>query len=319
MAQSAAALVAIAGGFLVNRVLTLDTERQGLERRGRELEQQMSDQVERLQRDRQRRTVASWDRYVDLMSAECAARYETNGSVSPEWLVERLWLLGVPTREEMLGIAALLVSETKQASEHFERGGSLPDIGTTDWAVYKIYQTVEAAREARVRVARREEILSKAGRPPLSSSSVYNQVRGAVSRSTRSQDSELNRSRRKRYDKLIEAEREQQDRLALLEREYDFVLREADRVLAKPRELRPVVIIFAYLTLAGVVFPVIGLLWPPVGSDLLIRIGLVALFVAGLVALGWSLIRAIRRLSKPGVPQDQDEHTRAEGGEPPGT
>ena len=63
----------------------------------------------------------------------------------------------------------------------------------------------------------------------------------------------------------------------------------------------------------------IGLLWPPFGSDPLIRIVLVALFVAGLVALGWYLTWAIRRLSKPSVPQDQDEHTQAESGEPPGT
>ena len=312
MAQSAAALVAIAGGFLVNRVLTLGTERQGLERRGRELEQQMRDQVERLQRDRQRRTGASWDRYVDLMAAACAARYETNGSVSPEWLVERLWLSGVPTREEMLRIAALLVEETKQASEHFERGESLPDSGTTDWAVYKIYQTVEAAREESVRVAqqaaRHAELRAKAGRPPPSSS-VYNRLRAAVSRSTRSQDSELNQSRQKRYAKLIEAERERQDRLALLEREHDFVRTEAARV-AKPQGLWFAASAFSYLTVAGVVVPVVSLAWRPVPYNLLSRRWLVFLFVSGLLVLGWYLIWAIRQLSK-----DRDSIGADTGGE----
>ena len=132
MAQSAAALVAIVGGFLVSRVLTLSSERQGLERRARELEQQTSNQAKRLQEARRRRSDVSWDRYVDLMAAKCAARYENNGSVSPEGLVERFWLRGVPTREEMLGMAGLLVEQTKQAFEHFERGGSPPDVETTD-------------------------------------------------------------------------------------------------------------------------------------------------------------------------------------------
>ena len=49
MAQSAAALVAIVGGFLVSRVVTLSSERQGLEQRGRELEQRMQGHQERLQ------------------------------------------------------------------------------------------------------------------------------------------------------------------------------------------------------------------------------------------------------------------------------
>ena len=115
MAQSAAALVAIVGGFLVSRVLTLNSERQGLERRARELEQQTSNQAKRLKKAGRRRSAASWDQYVDWMAAECAARYANDGSVSPEWLVKRLWLRGVPTREEMLGIAGLLVEQTKQA------------------------------------------------------------------------------------------------------------------------------------------------------------------------------------------------------------
>ena len=197
-------------------------------------------------------------------------------------------------------MAGLLVEETKQASEHFERGGSLPDIGTTDWAVYKICQTVEAAREASVRVAqqaaREAELRAKAGRPPRSSS-VYDQVRAAVSISTRSQDSEGTQLRQKRYDKLIEAEREQQARMALLEREHDFVWTEAARV-ARPRGLWLAASAFAYLTVVGVVVPVVGLAWRPVWSGLLSRRWLVGLFVSGLLFLGGYLIWAIRQLSK---------------------
>ena len=313
MAQSAAALVAIIGGFLVSRVLTLNSERRGLERRARELKQQTRDQAESRREARLRRATASWDRYVDLVAAECAARYETHGSVSPEWLVERLWLRGVPTREEMLALAGLLVEETKQASEHFERGGRQPDHRTSGWANYKIYQTVEAAREASARVARRvdreAELRAKAGRPP-SSSSVYDQVRTAVSSSTRSEDSEGQRLQQTRYDKLIADEREQQDRMALLEREHEFVRTEAARV-AKPRGLRLAASAFAYLTVVGVVVPVVGLALRQVPYDLPSPWWLVALFISGLLALGGYLIWAIRQLSKPIVPQNQDEHRDA--------
>ncbi|MCE2530815.1 MAG: hypothetical protein J4G11_13250 [Acidimicrobiia bacterium] len=247
------------------------------------------------------------------VAARCVARYETHGSVSPEWLVDRYWLRGVPTREEMLGIAGLLVEKTMKAYEHFERGGSQPDLETTDWSDYKIYQCVEAAREASVRVARREEFRLKAGRP--SSSSVYDQVRAAVSSATRSETSE--RDQQKRYDKLIEDEREQQELVARLEREHEFVRTEAARV-AKPRGLWLAASAFAYLTVVGVVVPVVGLAWRPVWSGLLARRWLVGLFVSGLLVLGWYLFWAIRQLSESSVPQDQDEPTQVESGEPPG-
>ena len=293
MAQSAAALVAVVGGFLVSRVLTLNSERQGLERRARELEQQKQDQAKRLKKASRRRRVTSWDRYVDWMAAECAARYENNGSVSPVWLVERFWLRGVPTREEMLGMAGLLVEQTKQAFEHFERGGSPPDVETTDWAVYKIYQTVEAAREAGVRVARRAETRAKAGR--TRSSSVSDRVWASSLSRAKDRDSDV--LKQKRYDTLIEDEHEQQARLALLEHEYDFVRTEAARV-AKPQGLWFAASAFAYLTVAGVVVPVVGLAWRPVPYNLLSRRVLVGLFVSGLLVLGWYLIWAIRQLSK---------------------
>ncbi len=304
MAQSAAALVAIVGGFLVNRVVTLNSERQGLERRARELEQQTRGQEESQREALLTRVEASWDRYVGWMAARCAARYETHGSVSAEWLVDRFWLRGVPTREEMLGIAGLLVEETMKASEHFERGGSLPDSGTTGWAVYKIYQSVEAAREASVRVARREELRLKAGRP--SSSSVYDQVRAAVSFATRSENREGDQLQQTRYDKLIEDEHEQQDLVDRLAREHEFVRTEAARV-AKPRGLWLAASAFAYLTVVGVVVPVVGLASRPVPYDLLSRRWLVGLFISGLLAVGGYLIWAIRQLSRPIDPQNQDE------------
>ena len=110
---------------------------------------------------------------------------------------------------------------------------------------------------------------------------------------------------------------EQQDLVARLEREHEFVRTEAARV-AKPRGLWLAASAFAYLTVVGVVVPVVGLAWRPVWSGLLARRWLVGLFVSGLLFLGWYLIWAIRQLSKSSVPQDQDEQTQVESGEPPG-
>ena len=117
-------------------------------------------------------------------------------------------------------------------------------------------------------------------------------------------------SKQERYDKLIESERDRQAGLSALEREGDFVRTEAARV-AKPQGLRLAAFAFAYLTVVGVVVPIVGLAWRPVPSSLLSRRVLVSLFASGLLALGWYLIWAIRQLSKPSKLQGGDEHTQA--------
>ena len=127
MAQSAAALVAIAGGFLLSRVVTLSSERQGLERRVRDLEQRTQDQAKRLEDAHQRRLAVSWERLVDLAADRCARRYEERGSVSPVWLVDEYGVMpGVRTRQEMLDLASRLIHTTRQASEHLAGGGGMP-------------------------------------------------------------------------------------------------------------------------------------------------------------------------------------------------
>ena len=275
MAQSAAALVAIAGGFLVSRVVTLASERQGLERRARELEQQTQEEAERLQEAQQRRQAVSWEVFVNLTADKCASRYEQQGSVSPEWLANEHWVRGVPTREEMLDLASRLIEKTQQASEYFERGGGIPGSLIEDW---EVYQAVYSAR---------------------SSPSSW----------TRPFDSDVERVwKQERYDKLIESERGLQAGLSALEREGDFVRTEAARV-AKPHGLGRAAAAFAYLTVAGVVVPIAGLAWRPVPSDLLSRRVLVSLFVSGLAVLGWYLIWAVRRLAKPSKLQVRNEQT----------
>lgn len=281
MAQSAAAIVAIVGGFLVSRVVALSSERQGLERRARELEQQTLDQAARLQEVHERRQDESWERLVKLAADKCAERRVEHGSVSPEWVVEEYWVRGVPTREEMLDLAGLLVEGIQQASKHFERGGSMPDFQTTNREDYSIY---EAVRNARPQPVKRVDHLSFSG---LSGALISPESDGVfVWKQTR-------------YEKLIDDEREQRTRLSLLERERDFVQTEAARV-AKPQGLWLAAAAFAYLTMVGVVVPVVGLAWRPVPFDLFARRVLVSLFVSGLSVVGCYLIWAIWRLSRAG-------------------
>ena len=143
------------------------------------------------------------------------------------------------------------------------------------------------------------------------------QVMAAVSSTTRSKNRERDQLQQTRYDKLIEEEREQQELVDRIEREHEFVRTEAARV-AKPRGLWLAAAAFAYLTVVGVVIPIVGLTWRPVWSGLLARRWLVGLFVSGLLVLGWYLFWAIRQLSESSIPQDQDEQTKVESGEPPG-
>ena len=278
MAQSAAALVAIVGGFLVSRVVTLSSERQGLEQRGRELEQRMQGHQERLQEATHRRREAGWERFIELRARECAERYVKYGSVSLEWLVEESPLVGA-TSEEMLVMARRLIRIVRQAHEHFERGGDMPDSSDAD-RDQDIYEVVNNARS-----------------PGQSPPSTFNL--------------EVFKVRWARYEKLLKDERELQDGLSALQLEGNFVRTEAARV-TKPEGLRLAAGAFTYLTVVGVMAPIVGLAWRPVPSDTLWRIVLVSLFATGLLALGGYLIWAIRQLSKPSKLQGRDHHTQAD-------
>lgn len=260
MAQSAAALVAIIGGFLLSRVVTLSSERQGLERRTRELDQRTRDLAGRLQHARQQRRKASWERFVNRAAEDCAEMYEKQGSVSPESLANKYWVRGVPTRKEMLELASRLVQTTQQASEHFERGGGWLERSKTDPQVWIVYRAVNNARAAISRAARERT----SDWSPLDSLSDFGPIFAA------SDSDDVYVWKQERYDKLIETERELHAGLSALEREGELVRTELARV-AKPQGLWLAAFSFGYLTLVGVLVPMVGLAWRPVPSDLLSR------------------------------------------------
>lgn len=91
MAQAAAVLVAVIGGFLVSRVITLSAERRGLDRRVREIKEAAQEKESILREVRQNRQAKSWRRFVNLAVGESA---KGRGNVSDEKLAEDHWVEG---------------------------------------------------------------------------------------------------------------------------------------------------------------------------------------------------------------------------------
>ena len=209
---------------------------------------------------------------------KCAKRYAKYGSVSPEWLAKETSMLGT-TSEDRLAMAGNLIPLIQQANEHFDRGGDMPDFSAADSDNRDIYEAVSNAR-------------SPGQSPPKDGLEVFKVILA-------------------RYEKLLEDERELQAGLSALQLEGNFVRTEAARV-TKPEGLRLAAVAFAYLTVVGVMVPIVGLAWRPVPSDTLWRIVLVSLFTTGLLALGGYLIWAIRQLSKPSKLHGRDHHTQAD-------
>ena len=93
MAQSAAAMVAVIGGLLVSRVITLSAERRGLDRRVREIRERTDDKKILLSEVRQSRQDISWEWFLDLAVEDSA---KGRGNVSDEKLAGDRWVRGVP-------------------------------------------------------------------------------------------------------------------------------------------------------------------------------------------------------------------------------
>ena len=118
MAQSAAAMVAVIGGFLVSRVITLPAERRGLDRRVREIRERAGDKKSILEKVRQNRQDISWDLFLDLAAEESA---KARGNVSAERLAEDHWVRGVPDFNEMVEMSTELNEKMREACRRIER------------------------------------------------------------------------------------------------------------------------------------------------------------------------------------------------------
>ena len=123
MAQSAAAMVAVIGGFLVSRVITLSAERRGLGRRVREIRETAQEKEGVLREVRQNRQDTSWSWFLDLAVEESA---KGRGNVSHEKLAKENWVRGVPDLDEMLDMATELNRKMRVACRRIEQLATRP-------------------------------------------------------------------------------------------------------------------------------------------------------------------------------------------------
>ena len=140
MAQSAAALVAIIGGFLVSRVITLSTERRGLDRRVREMRESAEDKRKLLSDARQSRREVSWHVFVDWAVEACARE---RGRAAPEQLAGDHWIRGVSEFDEMVEMATRLNTIMRQACqriEHIQSTLPTPPTIPEQWASPRIVE-----------------------------------------------------------------------------------------------------------------------------------------------------------------------------------
>ena len=295
MAQSAAAMVAVIGGFLVSRVITLSAERRGLDRRVREVRERADDKKSILDEVRQSRQDISWDWFLDLAVEESA---KGRGNVSSEKLAEDHWVRGVPDFDEMLEMATELNRKMRVACRRIEKLKARPSTPSPSVAqpLAPLAQQLAPfltsmgipSQSARLRSRIERHLEIPPGEEPIYRAVLEEMVPkepsiipdlGVVSAG-------LVRSEAKArdYQKLIDEERELTLEFSMLEREEQFFAGELAKV-ARPSGLVWGIATLAYLTTVGVIVPVIALAIRPVPSGLVSRRVLVFLFMSGLAVL----------------------------------
>lgn len=261
MAQSAAAMVAVIGGFLVSRIITLTVERQSLDRRSRELQATTAEVDAALGEARERRQALSWAWFIDVAATPCAQAW---GKMPDAELAAKYPIRGV-SESEKLEMASKLNQKMREA---------IDDIAATDTPT------------EHVKIPRGQGSIYQAALSLLE----VNWYLGGQ------RFSEFDR-----YDRLILEENRLATELAVLKREQSFY--EWEFRVTRPKGLGLGVGVLGYLTVVGVVAPVIGLAMRPVPSSPTSRLVLVALFVSGLVVLFGYLIYAVRQLRRDRTPR----------------
>lgn len=287
-AQSGAALVAIVGGFLVSRLVSISAERESFERRQREL-------VARRSLVRGDYAVAADDRF----RVACQVFLHNNiddivaadGEVDANVLVES----GTPrgaTSVEMLPYAERLVAAVRDAfvavgSSY--RAAEIPKWDLDDLRAHGIVVPADmetaylAAAEAVGRRRQRKTLL-------LATYDVGNYARPRLLDS---------------FDRTVEKEGLLRGQLLSLDAEIDQ-LDEEIRLVGRPRYLVSGIVVLAYFAAVGVVTPLAIMASRPVSSSLLIRRLVFYGFASGLFVLLVYIVWAVLSLRRPAKPTDAE-------------
>ena len=306
MAQSAAAMVAVIGGFLVSRVITLTSERRGLDRRVREIGEKTEDKKSILDEVRQNRQDISWDWFLDLAAEESA---KARGNVSAERLAEDHWVRGVPDFNEMIEMSTELNGKMREACRRIEKLKPRPSDPSPSVAqhIAPLVQQLEPlltnlgvpSKSARLRSRIEQQLEIPPGEEPI-----YQAALDEIVPQERSIFPELEpisaglvggEAKARDYQKLVDEERELSLEVSVLEREEQFFAGELAKV-ARPSGFGWGIATLAYLTTVGVIVPVIALAIRPVPSGLASRRVLVFLFMSGLAVLFGYLVGSVLRL-----------------------
>jgi hypothetical protein len=290
-AQAAAALVAIVGGFLVSRLVSLSSERGQMLRRREELGTRQRLKAAEYDGLHGQRLAGSTDTFIRWNLKDVVEGY---GDVEARSLVN-----SVPrgsSEDEMVPVAEWLVSTTQQAFREIQDrfSGTLFPRGDTEFLKENGVDIPEGSEEIYAKVADTiAERRRRASGIPFMVSPLPSEI------FLPSSNLQI-----QRQDALIEREEAAHADLRAIDAEIALV-DEQIRSVAAPEGIGGTVIALAYLAVVGIIFPTVLMAWRPVPDGAGWRVIVVCAFVSGLVVLLIHLITRVRALRS-----DPPEHTK---------
>jgi hypothetical protein len=286
-AQSAAALVAIVGGFLVSRLVTLSSERHGLEHRKAELEDLRELRAVTWRDVHGERLAYSTTKFEDRWTEDAAV---DRGQLDVDALLN--WIPRGSSEKEMRPVAERLLERIDRAYERVEAhfaGVEIPpttvdelrnrglDVPIDDEAIYKVVASV---------------VRSRRPKPMTAFPSIDYTLPSIVGNEAwRRMDME-------RQDARIAQEADLRAELLSLEGQIEIVDIALARV-SQPAGLWPGIAVLCYFAAVGIVLPLAYMASRPVEDSLLFRRLIWAGFVSGLVALLVYIVWIARQLTRP--------------------
>lgn len=279
VAQSSAAMVAIVGGLLVSRLITLSSERGAASNRLQESEERRS-----------------------LIERELADAFSERHATSLKWFVEHhasdvADKRGIADRGSLLN--EFSVRGTSEA-ESEEMAQALLDVTTSAFVDLKAaYPSGEVPRTA-------SEWAERGIEPPEGYSRVYREVAKVVNRergfflSTLTYESMVRVTSEieyQRYDALLAREQNLSADLRAITGEMELIQNRIDS-FAQPRGVAPALWSLSYLAVVGIVFPTVLMALRPVPSDDWARAAVVLAFISGLAVLVAYFVREVRTLAR---------------------
>ena len=269
-AQSAAALVAIVGGFLVSRLITLSGERNAIVHRYDDLRGMRVIKQAEYDEVHADRLAVSTEWFVEHHKDELLAN---RGNVEVSRLLD--WIPRGSSEEEMREIATSLPDAFEKAYEDIEQ--KFPGMQPFAWAV-------DALRASGLIV-------------PPESESIYQMVAESIAN-----DRSMMPAFRtiipttdimyRRQDARIDLERQLNSELRALDAELNLVGLRL-QAFRKPEGVIGAVMALTYLALVGVALPTTLMAWRPVPDGPAVRTLVVVAFVSGLaVLLAYFIFRA---------------------------